>query len=60
MSGNKENKHVGPVLTLFFFIRGLEVGRMIPFSVWIIPFPVMKINVQPLGSYENDVEKEFF
>ena len=41
-------------------VKSQEVGEIIPFSVWIIPFPVLKINVQPLGSYENDVEKEVF
>ena len=33
---------------------------IIPFPVLMIPFPVLKINCEPLGSYENDVEKEVF
>ena len=41
-------------------IRGQEVGEIIPFPVWIIPFPVLKIDFEPFGSYENDVEKEVF
>ena len=38
----------------------MEVGDIFPFLVLIIPFPVLKINFEPLGSYENDVEKEDF
>ena len=38
----------------------MEVREIIPFPVWIIPFPVLKIDFEPLGSYENDVEKEVF
>ena len=41
-------------------IRGQEVGQIIPFPVWIIPSPVLKISFEPLGSYENDVGKEDF
>ena len=32
--------------------------EIIPFPVWIIAFPVLKINVEFLGRYGNDVEKE--
>ena len=32
-----------------FSIRGLEVRKIISFSVWIIPFPVLKINFQLHG-----------
>ena len=31
-----------------FLIRDPEVGDIIPFPVWIIPFTVLKINYEPL------------
>ena len=42
------------------FIRGLEVGEIIPFPVWIIPFPVLKISFELLGSNEKHFGKEVF
>ena len=38
-----------------FLIRGLEVGEIIPFPVWIIPFPDLKINFGLL-----DKNKKYF
>ena len=29
-----------------FFIRGLEMGKIIPFPVWIIPFPVKNLGLK--------------
>ena len=29
------------------------MGEMIPFPVWIIPFPVLNISFEPLGSNEK-------
>ena len=37
-----------------FLIRGLEVGKVILFPVWIIPSPVLKID------YEKHFEREIF
>ena len=34
------------------------MGKIIPFSVWIIPFPVLKIYFELFGNYEVDVLKE--
>ena len=36
------------------------MGEIIPFPVWIIPFPALKINFEFLGIYEEDVEKTVF
>ena len=41
-------------------IRGQEVGEIIQFPLWIILFPVSKINFEFLGRYEEDVVKEVF
>ena len=41
-------------------IKGLEVREIIPMPVWIIPFPVSKINFKPLGSNEKHSEIEVF
>ena len=41
-------------------IRGLEVGDIIPFSVWIILFPVLKINFEPFGTNERHFCKRGF
>ena len=41
------------ILQKKFLIRGLEVGER-------IPFPVLKINFETLGSCENEVEREVF
>ena len=30
------------------------MGEMIPFPVWIIPFPVLNISFEPLGSNEKN------
>ena len=38
-------------------IRDLEVGEIIPIPLWIIPFPVLKINFEPLGSNEKHFVK---
>jgi len=43
-----------------FLIRSLEVRGMIPFPVWIIPFPVSKVNFKPLGLNEKHSVKEIF
>ena len=43
-----------------FFIRSLEVGEIIPFPVWLIPFPVLKIDFELMGSNEKHFEKEVF
>ena len=34
--------------------------EIIPFTVWIILFPVLKINFKPLGSNEKHFVKEVF
>ena len=36
------------------------MGEINPFPVWIFPFPVLKINLEPLGSNEKHVVKSFF
>ena len=36
------------------------MGEIIPFSVWIILFPVLKINFQPLGSNKKHLKKRSF
>ena len=41
-------------------IRGMEVAEIIQFPVWMIPFPVLKINFEVLGRYGKDVVKEVF
>ena len=43
-----------------FLNRGLEVGKIIPFPVWMIPFPVFKINFETLGRNEKHFVKEAF
>ena len=43
-----------------FFIRGMEVGEIIPFPVWTIPFPVLKIDFEFFGTYKKHFGKEFF
>ena len=40
------------------FNRGLEVGEIIPFPVWIIPFFVLKIDFEPPGTDEKYFVKE--
>ena len=41
-------------------LRGLDMGEIIPFTVWIIPFSVSKINFETIGTYEKHFEKEVF
>ena len=41
-------------------MRGYEVGETIPFPVWIIPFPVLKIDFEPLRTNEKYFVKEVF
>ena len=41
-------------------IEYLEVGEIIPFPVWTIPFPVLKINFEFFGTYKKHFGKEFF
>ena len=41
-------------------IRDLEVGHIISFPVWIIPFPVLKINYEILGENERHFGKVSF
>ena len=36
------------------------MGEIIPFPVWIIPFPVLKIIFEPLGTNERHFVKEVF
>ena len=36
------------------------MGKIIPFPVWIIPFPVLKINLELLGSNDKCFVKEVF
>ena len=36
------------------------MGEIIPFPVWIILFPVLKINFELLGSNEKHFVKEVF
>ena len=36
------------------------MGEIIPFPVWKIPFRVLKINFEPLGSNEKIFVKDFF
>ena len=53
------------ILQESLFIRGLIIGEMIPFpvwiilfSVWIIPFDVLTINFELLGKKETHFVKE--
>ena len=36
------------------------MGEIIPVPVWIIPFPVLKINFELLGKNKNHFVKEVF
>ena len=36
------------------------MGELIPFLVWIVPFPVLKINLEPLESNDKCFVKEVF
>ena len=36
------------------------MGEIIPFAIWVIPFPVLKINFQFLDNNEKHFVKEFF
>ena len=36
------------------------MGEIIPFPVWIFPFPVLEINFETLGTYEKHYIKEVF
>ena len=38
----------------------MEVGEIIPFPAWMIPFPVLKINFKFLGNNEEYFVKEVF
>ena len=42
------------------FIRGLEVGEMIKFSAWVMPYPVMEINFELLSKNEKRFVKQVF
>ena len=46
------------ILQESLFIRGLIIGEMIPFPVWIIPFDVLTINFELLGKKETHFVKE--
>ena len=35
-------------------------GKIIPFPVWLIPFPVSKINFELIGQNEKHFVKEVF
>ena len=43
-----------------FLIRGRGVGKIIPFPVWIIPFPILKINSEFFGLNEKHFVEEVF
>ena len=43
-----------------FFIRGQEVGEIIPFPICMILFTVLKTNFEFCGIYGEDVIKEVF
>ena len=43
-----------------FKIEGQEVEEIIPFPVWIIPFPVFKTIFRILGSNDKSFEEFFF
>ena len=53
-------KYGEDVVKEVFFIRGLEVGEIIPFPVWMILFSVYQINFEFLGRYGKDIVKEVF
>ena len=42
---------------VFFLSEALKWDKKIPFSLWIIPFPVLKINCELLGKNEKQFEK---
>ena len=44
------------VKKLFFY----QMGEIIPFPVWIVPFPVLKINFENFGTNKKYVVKEVF
>ena len=48
------------ILTYKFFDRRPLSARYIPFPVYIIPFPVLKIDSKPLGRHKTDFVKEVF
>ena len=42
-------------------MRGREVGEIILYPVWVIPFPVFKIGFEPLGKHKKHfVNKNVF
>ena len=38
----------------------MEVGEIIPFPVWVIQFPILTINFEPLGTNGRHFVKEVF
>ena len=38
----------------------MDIGEIIPVPVWIIPFPVLDINFEPLGSSVKHFVKGVF
>ena len=36
------------------------MGEIIPFPVWLIPYPGLKINFDLLGKYGEDVVKDVY
>ena len=51
---DKNKKHL---VKEVFLIRGPEVGEIIPFPVWMIPLPVLKIDYELLGENERHFVK---
>ena len=43
-----------------FLIKGLKLGELILFPVWIFPFPVLKIDLNPLDQMRNIYKRSFF
>ena len=41
-------------------IRGQEIGEIIPFPVWIIPFPVLKPSFKVVDKIKKHFVKEVF
>ena len=48
------------ILLTKFLIQDLEIGEIIPFLVWIIPFPVCKLDLHSLVKMVNILFKQFF
>ena len=51
---------VGTIWKISFLIGGLEIGEIIPFPVWITPFPVFKTRFELVSKIKKHNEKEVF